>query len=165
MEFSYLIADGNIVQSSGMINISPDLAALEQLMNPTGALSVGSEMTGELDLTINYTTDILSINQPLEIQIPVVTPENSFDYFEFVSELAALTEQAPIVTTPSVPEPAVTTPVATTTYTVKAGDTLGTIAQQFYGDSKQYTKIYEANKGTIASTNLIYVGQVLVIPQ
>ena len=45
------------------------------------------------------------------------------------------------------------------------GDCLWKIAQKFYGAGAQYTKIYEANKGTIGSNpNLIYPGQVLTIP-
>ena len=50
------------------------------------------------------------------------------------------------------------------TYTVKQGDNLWTIAKQYYGDGSLYTKIYDANTGIIANPDLIYVGQVLVIP-
>ena len=49
--------------------------------------------------------------------------------------------------------------------TVVAGDCLWNIAKKYYGDGSQYTKIYEANKGTIGSNpNLIKPGQKLVIP-
>ena len=51
------------------------------------------------------------------------------------------------------------------TYTVKAGDCLWNIAKQIYGKGSDYTKIYNANKGTIGSNpNLIYPGQVFTIP-
>lgn len=51
------------------------------------------------------------------------------------------------------------------TYTVQSGDCLWRIAQKFYGKGGDYTKIYEANKGTIGSNpNLIYPGQVFTIP-
>ena len=50
-------------------------------------------------------------------------------------------------------------------YTVVSGDCLWNIAKKYYGDGSQYTKIYEANKGTIGSNpNLIKPGQKLVIP-
>ena len=50
-------------------------------------------------------------------------------------------------------------------YTVKAGDCLWNIAKKFYGKGSDYTKIYNANKGTIGSNpNLIYPGQVFTIP-
>ena len=50
------------------------------------------------------------------------------------------------------------------TYTVVSGDNLSKIAKKFYGDSKQWRKIFEANKDTIENPDLIYPGQVLKIP-
>jgi nucleoid-associated protein YgaU len=50
------------------------------------------------------------------------------------------------------------------TYTVQAGDTLGKIAQEMYGDGSRWTEIYEANKDQIADPNVIEIGQVLQIP-
>ena len=50
------------------------------------------------------------------------------------------------------------------TYTVKKGDSLWKIAQQFYGNGSQYTKIYNANTDKIKNPSLIYAGQVLTIP-
>ena len=50
------------------------------------------------------------------------------------------------------------------TYTVQAGDTLGKIAQELYGDGGRWTEIYEANKDKIADPNAIEVGQELQIP-
>jgi hypothetical protein len=49
-------------------------------------------------------------------------------------------------------------------HTVKKGDTLWGIAKMYYGSGAQYTKIYEANKDKIKNPNLIYVGQVFLIP-
>ena len=49
-------------------------------------------------------------------------------------------------------------------YTVVKGDTLWAIAKRLYGDGAQYTKIYEANKDMVSNPNLIYPGQVLIIP-
>lgn len=54
---------------------------------------------------------------------------------------------------------------ATTSYTVQPGNTLWGIAQKFYGNGAQYTKIYNANKGLIGSNpNMIHPGQRLTIP-
>lgn len=47
-------------------------------------------------------------------------------------------------------------------YTVKSGDTLWAISKKYYGDGSQYMKI--ANANNISNPNLIYPGQVLVIP-
>lgn len=71
----------------------------------------------------------------------------------------------PLKNTPANDAPARTEPPKAQTYTVKKGDCLWKIAQKFYGAGAQYTKIYEANKGTIGSNpNRIYSGQVFTIP-
>ena len=49
-------------------------------------------------------------------------------------------------------------------YTIKSGDTLGAIAQQFYGKASAYTRIFEANKDIISDPNKIYPGQTIRIP-
>jgi len=55
-------------------------------------------------------------------------------------------------------------PDAAKTYTVKGGDTLSKIAQQFYGSAGEYMKIFNANKDKLTDPNLIQVGQELTIP-
>ncbi len=49
-------------------------------------------------------------------------------------------------------------------YTVKAGDTLSKIAEQFYSAPGKWQKIFEANPETLKNPNYIYVGMNLVIP-
>lgn len=52
-----------------------------------------------------------------------------------------------------------------TTYTVKSGDSLWSIAKKFLGNGSRYREIYAANKAIIGSNpNLIYAGQVFTIP-
>jgi nucleoid-associated protein YgaU len=53
-------------------------------------------------------------------------------------------------------------PLSGITHTVKAGETLGTIAQTMYGDSKLYVKIAEANK--LTNPDVVSIGQVLNVP-
>ncbi|MBI2595576.1 LysM peptidoglycan-binding domain-containing protein [Candidatus Daviesbacteria bacterium] len=48
-------------------------------------------------------------------------------------------------------------------YTIKEGDTLFLIAQNYYNDGYKYSKLVEANK--LADENKIEVGQVLDIPK
>ena len=56
-----------------------------------------------------------------------------------------------------------TLPQPKRTYTVVKGDTLGKIAQQFYGKAGDYTKIVAANP-SIKNPDLIHPGDVFVIP-
>ena len=51
------------------------------------------------------------------------------------------------------------------TYTVKSGDTLSKISQQFYGTPGQYRKIFEANQDQLKDPDKIQPGQVLKIPK
>jgi hypothetical protein len=51
---------------------------------------------------------------------------------------------------------------APTSYTVQRGDTLGRIAQKFYGDARRYPLLQQANN--LPNASHIWVGQVLVIP-
>lgn len=167
VELTYTISDGYIVQNSGSINISLDMSAIEQLMNSPVAEYEGEYeyayedqfeyeyedmmSNGTLDLVIHFNTDITNINQPVEIQFPEVNSDNSLNYLDLLEDSM-------------IPEPEVTMPV-TGTYTVKAGDTLGTIALNYYGSYKDATKIYQANLEVFKkSNNHLNAGMVLTLP-
>jgi LysM repeat protein len=49
-------------------------------------------------------------------------------------------------------------------YSVKAGDTLSTIASAAYGQAKDWQWLYHVNSGKVQNPNLIYPGQVLSVP-
>jgi nucleoid-associated protein YgaU len=53
---------------------------------------------------------------------------------------------------------------ATTSYTVKSGDTLSKIAKEHLGDANAYMAIFEANRDQLTDPNQIKPGQVLKIP-
>jgi len=50
------------------------------------------------------------------------------------------------------------------THEVQKGETLGKIAQKYYGDPSLYMQIFEANKSQLKDPNKIFPGQKLVIP-
>lgn len=66
---------------------------------------------------------------------------------------------------PSIGQPTVTpsAPAQGRTYTVKTGDTLGTIAKQYCGTPSDYQALYAANRKTISNANMLTVGQVITI--
>ena len=83
--------------------------------------------------------------------------------------VAVTIEQKKVVASPTpAPRPAETSPAPPqqTTYTVVKGDCLWAIARKFYGNGALYPKIYDANPSVFngRSPNLIYAGDVLVIP-
>ena len=49
--------------------------------------------------------------------------------------------------------------------TIVRGDNLWNIARGALGSGERYTAIYEANRNQIRDPNLIYPGQVFVIPK
>jgi len=54
---------------------------------------------------------------------------------------------------------------STRRYTVKPGDSLSRISEQFYGNPNDYMKIFEANRDSLSDPNKIRPGQELVIPE
>lgn len=57
-------------------------------------------------------------------------------------------------------------PSAHATYVVQPGDTLGRIAARFYGDTKKWQVIYEANRASLpGGPQSLRVGQTLMIPK
>lgn len=50
-------------------------------------------------------------------------------------------------------------------YVVKPGNNLWILARRTYGDGVHYTIIYQANRSHIRNPNLIYPGQVFIIPK
>jgi nucleoid-associated protein YgaU len=66
---------------------------------------------------------------------------------------------------PTPPPPAPPPPQPGQTYVTQPGDSLWSIAEQFYGDGSQWPKIYAANKQVIGDDpNAIYGGMTLTIP-
>src|SRR5262249_44348538 len=89
-------------------------------------------------------------------QIKLIDSSNS----DLICDIT-VTQQAPTMTAGA----ATTGGQGQRTYTVKSGDTLSKISQQFYGDANQYNKIFNANRGIIQDPNKISPGQQLVIPE
>jgi nucleoid-associated protein YgaU len=48
---------------------------------------------------------------------------------------------------------------------VERGDSLWRISRTIYGEGLRYTQIYDANTNQIRNPDLIFPGQVLVVPK
>ncbi len=49
-------------------------------------------------------------------------------------------------------------------HVVQRGDTLYSLARQYYNDNSQWRRIYEANRNQIGDPNVLKTGQKLIIP-
>ncbi len=81
-----------------------------------------------------------------------------------VDALAGNGSVAQRVAVPVEPPPAIVVP-AGRKYVVKPGNSLWWLARRSYGDGIRYTVIFDANRGHIRDPNLIYPGQVFIIPK
>ncbi len=70
----------------------------------------------------------------------------------------------PVVHRPAPVVPAPAPVVVETTYTVAKGDTLQKISQRLFGTTRRWPDIFFMNKDTLASPDVIRVGQVLRVP-
>lgn len=52
-----------------------------------------------------------------------------------------------------------------TSMTIQPGDNLWVISRNIYGEGRQYTILYEANKALIKNPQLIYPGQIIATPE
>ena len=94
--------------------------------------------------------------------------EVKFDFTPKVAEVPAATETQSAAT----PEPAATVKDASAvvvdaieTATVVRGDSLWRISKKTYGSGFRYLAIHQANKEQIRNPDLIYPGQVFVLPK
>lgn len=85
VDIEYAIVDGYVVQENGTIDLKVNLAEINKLMNNlTSQKSNSEEVKGNLSLKVNFNTATSGINSPVEIQIPAVNENNSFDYMDLM---------------------------------------------------------------------------------
>lgn len=61
--------------------------------------------------------------------------------------------------------PAAETIARASTYTVSAGECLWTIAERVYGSGSVWSRLWAANRETVEDPGLVWVGQVLKLPE
>jgi len=116
------------------------------------------------DLNLRVSLEDLSVAEDGEDGGDVTLSLKLREYSEYVTKRAIL-DRVSIVSSvqESVVRETASAP-AVSTYTVVAGDCLWNIAKKYLGDGARWTEIYELNRDQISNPNLIYPGQVLVMP-
>jgi nucleoid-associated protein YgaU len=111
----------------------------------------------------------LEIEEPLEIE--ELSPQERDMYKVLQQSLEDInkstgksTESEKVKEPEKTPPPEPVVPKARI-YVVKSGDTLSSIAEHYYGHSRHWRRIYEANKGVIPNFDALSVGTKLTIPQ
>lgn len=133
----------------------------EQISQAIAQLEIDGE---QVSVDVNASVVVLSGSAPTQeaLEKMVLCAGNQHGIGEVDCQLqvvppASLTEAASPADTSSATTEA-------TFYTVKSGDTLGKIAQKFYGAAGKYTVIFTANQPMLSDPNKIYPGQKLRIP-
>jgi len=80
------------------------------------------------------------------------------------TSLPAATEEPVAMQEPLMEEETAAAPMGFENYTVVKNDTLQKISQKFYGTTKNWMKIYEANKDVLRGPDKLYPGQLIKIP-
>ena len=117
------------------------------------------------DIIADIKVDTSSLAQPVSPSAEYSQPRNA----EPSSAEPGSKEEMPTGSEGALPRAKPTVPESATesgsqTYVVKSGDTLGTISKQFYGNTRGYTRIFDANTSQLKDPNSIEVGQKLEIP-
>ncbi len=108
--------------------------------------------------TLVATAALLFIAAPL-ISLPA-PPAQAVPLPDLAPTHAAAATFAPATTPTTVP----TVGTGTTTYTVRDGDTLWSIADQFLGHGNRYPEIHQLNRTVVRNPNVIWAGMELRIP-
>jgi len=101
----------------------------------------------------------------IKSQIELLKLELEKSRLEMEALKARAESKKPAVAPQPKPQPQPEQPAARrTSYTVKEGDTLESIAASVYGNSARWPEIYRANSGSLGRGGEVKPGQVLVLP-
>ena len=108
-------------------------------------------------------TETVAVPVPSKEKPPVQTAEAKTKPIAPEEKVKPVTKQIP-TTSEKAPASAPSTKATLQPYTVKGGDTLARIAEQFYSNANKWEKIYDANREAVKNPNYIFIGQKLMIP-
>ncbi len=123
-----------------------------------GIEDLSASVDGKLVTIKGSAPDMEAKAKAMQFFNEMVDTENTFNMIEI---------PAPEPKPEPAPEPAVeeAPEAGERVHEVVSGDTLGAIAQKYYGNAGAYMKIFEANRDILDNPNLIKVGQKLQIPE
>ncbi len=111
--------------------------------------------TSDIQVSVDDDKVILTGSvDPIDNKNKIVVTAGNVEGIGAVEDLIFVTQ--PVTVAPPEPEKQF--------YTVRKGDYLSKIAKEVYGNANKYNIIFEANKPMLKDPNLIYPGQVLIIP-
>lgn len=150
------------VEDSGIIENSETETENYDVLEKTVTATKDSDTTND---TINEAAAEVEDSDTLEISEEYVSNSNESlsENDEFVAESDEIVAES-MSDEDTSDDLIVETDTSGGTYTVQSGDCLWNIAQNHYGDGANWTAIYQANLNQISNPNLIYPGQVLILP-
>jgi nucleoid-associated protein YgaU len=122
-----------------------------------GVIGLGAQVQGKVVTLTGEAPSREVATMAMQKLDEMVSPDNIVNAIKVVKP-----EPEPAPEPVPEPEPS---PAGDTIHEVVAGDTLGHIAQKYYGKASEYMKIFEANRDILDDPNLIKVGQKLKIPK
>jgi nucleoid-associated protein YgaU len=140
------VVDGDVVAVRPLARSMADALVVSGSFSPDQVASIRSAISGQGTL--------VAMDLPLP---PAVASETSNDSMVLMASGTIATTSNPD------PDPVASTPVgAGTRYTVKSGDSLSSIAQDWFGTSSSWTLIATANPSL--DPDRLVIGQVLILP-
>ncbi len=125
-----------------------------------GVKALRADVAGKVVTLRGQAPDKETRTRVMEAFNKLVDTENTINTITVPAPPPKPAEPAP--TPVAAPAPA---PAAERIHQVQPGDTLGALAQKYYGKASLYMKIFEANRDQLDNPDLIKVGQKLKIPE
>jgi 5'-nucleotidase/UDP-sugar diphosphatase len=139
-----------LTRSSLRISTGSSVGAACAVLTLCFGVACGAGAAATPTLTVVPTTAVPAVPAPSPQRPPLASPVAS---------------PAPVVTAATPTTAATDAAAAGDSYDVQSGDTLLTIADQFYGDGSQWRRVYDANKDVIGSDpDKLKIGMKLKIP-
>ncbi len=139
-------ADGYIVSQSGSMDFVVDLAKLQALGNSS------AQAAGTYSATVDFTMVSYNLNKTVNIQMPVLTPENSIDYNEYMKAAIAKSPTQPLKAEPTASKVLVNgKSVSFDSYTINGSNyfKLRDLASAVNGTGKQFDVTWDNAAKTI----------------